>query len=68
MYWICEWLDEHEGIQYVLGRNDKFLLFKRKKNAIAYLDENDANFEPRITKVSLEEAKKLFGKYEYEII
>lgn len=66
MFWICDWFDR-DG-QHVLGRDDKFLLFKRKKNATAYLDEKDANFEPNIIKISLEEAKRLFGKHEYEII
>lgn len=66
MFWVCDWFDR-DG-QHVLGRNNKFLLFKRKKNAAAYLEEQDANFETNIIKISLEEAKKLFGKYEYEII
>ena len=47
---------------------NSFLLFKRKKNAVVYSEEQNANFEPNITKISLEEAKKLFGNYEYEII
>lgn len=34
----------------------------------SYLEEQDTNFEPNITKISLEEAEKLFGNYEYEII
>lgn len=66
MFWICDWFDNNG--RHVLGSNDKFLLFKRKKNAISYLDEKDANFEPNIIKISLEEAKKLFGKHECEII
>lgn len=28
----------------------------------------DANFEPHYEKVTLEEAKKLFGKHQYQII
>lgn len=66
MFWMCEWFDK-EGI-HVLGENGKFVLFKRKKNAILYLNERDVNFEPNIVKISLEEAKKLFGSYKYEII
>lgn len=66
MFWICDWFD-HDG-RHVLGGNNRFLLFKRKKNAVTYLEEQNANFEPNITKISLEEAKKLFGNYEYEII
>ena len=66
MFWICDWFDRNG--QHVLGRNDKFLLFRRKKNAVAYLEENNANFEPNIIKISLEETKKLFGKYKYEVI
>lgn len=66
MFWMCEWFDK-EGI-HVLGENGKFVLFKRKKNAILYLNERDVNFKPNIVKISLEEAKKLFGSYKYEII
>lgn len=66
MFWMCEWFDK-EGI-HVLGENKKFILFKRKKDAKNYLDEKDANFEPNIVKINLEEAKQLFGNYEYEII
>ena len=39
MFWMCEWFDK-EGI-HVLGENKKFVLFKRKKNAGAYLKERD---------------------------
>lgn len=66
MFWICNWFDSNG--RYVLGRDKKFLLFKHKKNAVDYLEEQDANFEPNIIKISLEEARKLFGNYEYEII
>lgn len=67
MFWICEWFDRDGRL--VLGRNNKFLLFKRKKNAIAYFIEQDACFGPDdLAKITLEEAKELFEKYEYEII
>lgn len=66
MFCICDWFDSNG--RHILGRGNKFLLFKRKKNAVVYLEEQNANFEPNITKISLEEAKKLFGNHEYEII
>ena len=66
MFWICDWFDDNG--QHVLGRDKKVLLFKHKKNAVDYLKEQNANFEPNIIKVSLEEARKLFGNHEYEII
>ena len=66
MFWFCDWFDR-DG-RHILGRGNRFLLFKRKKNAVAYLEERDANFEPNITKINLEEAEKLFGNYECEII
>jgi len=66
MFWICNWFDS-EG-RHVLGENGKFILFKRKKDAKKYLDEKETNFEPNIVKISLKEAKQLFGKYSYKII
>lgn len=47
MFWVCDWFDSNG--RHVLGRGNRFLLFKRKKNAVAYLEEQDANFEPNIT-------------------
>ncbi len=66
MFWICDWFDSN-GL-HILGRGNKFLLFKCKKNAVAYLEGQNANFKPNIIKINLEEAEKLFGNYEYEII
>lgn len=66
MFWICDWFDSN-GL-HILGRGNKFLLFKYKKNAVAYLEGQNTNFKPNIIKINLEEAEKLFGNYEYEII
>ena len=66
MFWFCDWFDSNG--RHILGRGNKFLLFKCKKNAVAYLEEQNASFKLNIIKISLKEAEKLFGSYEYEII
>ena len=77
MFWICEFFDSltaKDGARHIAAREKKFLIFKRKKDAKKYLDEvldlNDEYIKECVCfeKISLEDAKKLFGNYEYEII
>ena len=77
MFWICEFVDSltaKDSARHIAAREKKFLIFKRKKDAKKYLDEvldlNDEYIRDCVyfEKISLEEAKKLFGNYEYEII
>lgn len=63
-YYLCTWSVGCE--HYAIAKNKVFLLFKRKRDAKEYFA--DANFEPNYEKVTLEEAKKLFGSYQYQII
>lgn len=63
-YYLCTWSVGCE--HYAIAKNKVFLLFKRKRDAKEYFV--DANFEPNYEKVTLEEAKKLFGSYQYQII
>lgn len=63
-YYLCTWSVGCE--HYAIAKNEVFLLFKRKRDAKEYFA--DANFEPNYEKVTLEEAKKLFGRYQYQII
>ena len=64
MYYLCLWSAGCEN--YALAKNGTFLLFKRKCDAKEYFA--DTNFEPHYEKATLEEAKKLFGKHQYQII
>lgn len=77
MFWICEFLDSltaKDGARHIAAREKKFLMFKRKKDAKKYLYEVLNHSDEYIRdcvcfeKISLEEAKKLFGNYKYEII
>lgn len=77
MFWICEFLDSltaKDGVRHIAAREKKFLMFKRKKDAKKYLNEvlelGDEYIKDCVCfeKISLEEAKKLFRNYEYEII
>ena len=77
MFWICEFIDSltaKDGARHIAAREKKFLIFKRKKDAKKYLDEvldlGDEYIRDCVyfEKISLEEAKKLFGNYKYEII
>lgn len=63
-YYLCTWSVGCE--HYAIAKDKVFLLFKRKRDAKEYFA--DANFEPNYEKVTLEEAKKLFGSYQYQII
>ena len=77
MFWICEFVDSltaKDSARHIAAREQRFLMFKRKKDAKKYLDEvldlDDEYIRDCVCfeKISLEEAKKLFGNYEYEII
>lgn len=77
MFWICEFVDSltaKDNARHIAAREKKFLVFKRKKDAKKYLNEvlelSDEYIKDCVyfEKISLEEAKKLFGNYEYEII
>ena len=63
-YYLCTWSVGCE--HYAIAKDKVFLLFKRKRDAKEYFA--DANFEPNYETVTLEEAKKLFGSYQYQII
>ena len=63
MYYLCTWFVG--GELCALGKDGTFILFKRKRDAKAYFE--DACFDPFYDKVTLEEAKKLFGNHKYEI-
>ena len=77
MFWICEFIDSltaKDSARHIAAREQRFLMFKRKKDAKKYLDEvldlNDEYIRDCVyfEKISLEEAKKLFRNEEYEII
>lgn len=77
MFWICEFIDSltaKDSARHIAAREQRFLMFKRKKDAKKYLNEVLNHTDEYIKdcvyfeKISLEEAKKLFGNYEYEII
>ena len=77
MFWICEFFDSltaKDSARHIAAREQRFLMFKRKKDAKKYLyevlDLGDEYIRDCVyfEKISLEEAKKLFGNYEYEII
>ena len=77
MFWICEFVDSltaKDSARHIAAREQRFLMFKRKKDAKKYLNEVLNHSDEYIKdcvyfeKISLEEAKKLFGNYEYEII
>ena len=77
MFWICEFVDSltaKDSARHIATREQRFLMFKRKKDAKKYLDEvlnlNDEYIRDCVyfEKISLEEAKKLFRNHEYEII
>lgn len=77
MFWICEFVDSltaKDSARHIAAREQRFLMFKRKKDAKKYLNEvlnyTDEYIRDCVyfEKISLEEAKKLFGNYEYEII
>ena len=77
MFWICEFIDSltaKDSARHIAAREQRFLMFKRKKDAKKYLDEvldlNDEYIRDCVyfEKISLEEAKKLFRNHEYEII
>ena len=63
MYYLCTWQVKCD--RYALVENGTFILFKRKRDEKAYFE--NANFDPYYEKVTLEEAKKLFGNCKYEI-
>ena len=64
MYYLCTLSDG--GEKYAIAKDGVFLIFKRKRDAKEYF--TNANFEPHYEKVTLEEAKKLFGRHQYQII
>lgn len=64
MYYLCTLSVGCE--KYAVAKDGVFLLFKRKRDAKEYFA--GANFEPLYEKVTLEEAKKLFGGHQYQII
>ena len=77
MFWICEFIDSltaKDSARHIAAREQRFLMFKRKKDAKKYLDEvldlGDEYIRDCVyfEKISLEEAKKLFRNHEYEII
>lgn len=77
MFWICEFLDSltaKDSARHIAAREQRFLMFKRKKDAKKYLNEvldlDDEYIRDCVCfeKISLEDAKKLFGNYKYEII
>lgn len=63
MYYLCTWQVKCD--RYTLAENGTLILFKRKRDAKAYFE--NANFDPYYEKVTLEEAKRLFGNCKYEI-
>ena len=64
MYYLCTW--SAGGENYVIAKDGVFLLFKRKRDAKEYFA--NASFEPHYEKVTLEEAKRLFGRHQCQII
>ena len=64
MYYLCTWSAGCEN--YAIAKDKVFLLFKRKRDAKEYFA--NASFEPHYEKVTLKEAKKLFGRHQYQII
>lgn len=77
MFWICEFVDSltaKDSARHIAALEQRFLMFKRKKDAKKYLHEVLNHSDEYIRdcvyfeKISLEEAKKLFGRYQYQII
>lgn len=77
MFWICEFVDSltaKDSARHIAAREQRFLMFKRKKDAKKYLNEVLNHSDEYIRdcvyfeKINLEKAKKLFGNYKYEII
>ena len=73
MFWICEFVDSltaKDSARHIAAREQRFLMFKRKKDAKKYLNEVLNHSDEYIKdcvyfeKISIEEAKKLFGNYE----